>query len=74
MGKSDNCSKEECQKIVQEHWKEAWQSIQDIEFPATKVNPVTREDCIKEFNSLILKDPNIKTKSNLITHFHQSLK
>ena len=74
MGKSDNCSKEECQKIVQEHWKEAWQSIQNIEFPATKVNPVTREDCIREFNSLRLKDQNIKTKSNLITHFHQSLK
>jgi len=68
-----NCTKEFCDKIVDEFIDREFEKIQSINFPKTRENPITDDMCKKEFMTLMTKERNYKTLSNIIKRFHVSM-
>ena len=69
-----NCSKEEAQQIINQHWQKEWEKIKACkELPDTREKPITEKHMIQEFKNLCNKPLKNKAKSDIIHYFFPSI-
>lgn len=70
---SANCTTAHCNEVVDKYLDREFEKIQNIYFPPSNVNPITKEECIKEFEYIKSTDRDIRTPSKIIKKFHKSI-
>lgn len=73
-----NCTDEEVDKIINEHWEESWNHIKTIPFPPTREFPIKEKELFNEFINLKLhKCANAtvgqRNNSRVVRYFHPSI-